>query len=48
MSDYYVSLFNEDKSNPDNFIIFKMLDTQGVIKRIGSFVATAYVKSLSY
>lgn len=48
MSDYYVSLFNEDKSNPDNFIIFKMLDTQGVIKRIGSFVATAYIKSLSY
>lgn len=48
MSEYYVSLFNEDKSNPDNFIIFKMLDTQGVIKRIGSFVAAAYVKSLSF
>lgn len=47
MSEYYAALFNEDKSNPDNFIIFKMLDTQGVIKKTGSFVASALVKSLS-
>ena len=46
MSEYYVSLFNEDKNDPDKFIIFMMLDAQGIIKKIGNLIAKSYIEAL--